>query len=149
VARQAWFDNRPNLDLNEAASTDAAGNTVSLDPAVLNLQGTPQSRPAYHPFRALVAGNSNLVAILTATASVCTDIPGTYGNLGTGSILSDGITYQVTGTAEAVNAALHSVLLMPAPTQSWQVSQVNGLLRRIHCHSLSPPTFPSASTRPA
>ena len=102
------------LDLNGAAITDAAGNGASLDHALENPPGLPEVRPSYHPFAALVASNANPNAILTVTASIRADIPGVYTQPGIGRILADRVTYEVTGTAEQVNAALLQVLLTPA-----------------------------------
>ena len=102
------------LNLNGATIADAAGNAGSLDHALENPPGVPEARPSYHPFAALVASNPNAGAILTVTASIRADIPGIYTQLGIGRILADHVTYEVTGTAAQVNAALLQVLLTPA-----------------------------------
>jgi hypothetical protein len=119
---------------------------VSLNPAVLNLPGALQFRPVYDPFRVLVASDPGAILIVTAPAR--TDMLGIYSTFPIYSILTDGLTYLIIGTASSVNEALHGALLTPAPCKC----QYGTNRLRAQCHEdvqqpICPPPHGASPTR--
>jgi hypothetical protein len=84
-------------------TTPGGGGTITPAPTV--------SGGGYLPFTKLIASGSGNI---TVSAQVLGGLTGTYSNLGSGGVSSDGTTYTVTGTSAAVNAALSSVVFTPA-----------------------------------